>query len=179
MYKLERHRRERNLVAIARDAIDNRRIDGYVLAFSRQLVVLQYVYDFTLDGLMVLRTRDITNVRCSDAEVFHKSLLTAEGVEDRVPFDAKFEVRNWMSLLPQLAQEYGLMILECEARSKPTFLIGRLMLATKTEAQILDFSVIGRWDDEPTTVPFADLTCCQVANNYLNAYTRHFARISR
>ena len=38
---------------------------GFVLASSAELVVLQYVYDFNLDGLMVLRVADITDIRWS------------------------------------------------------------------------------------------------------------------
>jgi hypothetical protein len=176
MHELDHHRKERNLVSVERGALDERSIQGYVLACSSQLVVLQYVYDFNLDGLMVLRAGDITEVRCSETDIFQKGLLSKEGLEDKVPFDAAFSIQDWQSLLLQLAREHRLMILECEAGAEKTFLIGRLVLATATEAQVHHFTGTGRWEEEPTSLPIESLTCCQVANNYLNFYARHFAR---
>jgi hypothetical protein len=55
----------RDLVSIERSNIDQNSIQAFVLASSDELIVLQYVYDFTLNGLMVLRTKDVTKVRCS------------------------------------------------------------------------------------------------------------------
>jgi hypothetical protein len=176
MHDLDCHRKERNLVSVERSALDDRSLQGYVLACSSQLVVLQYVYDFNLDGLMVLRTGDITEVKCTDTDIFQKKLLSKEGLEDRVPFDATFAVQDWQSLLLQLAREHGLLILECEGGAEKSFFIGRLVLATATEAQVHHFTGTGRWEEEPTSIPVESITCCQVANNYLNFYARHFAR---
>ena len=59
MHQLAKHQKQRNLVSIRRGEIDGCSIQGFVLGLSENLVLLQYVYDFHLDGLMLLRTADI------------------------------------------------------------------------------------------------------------------------
>ena len=61
------------LVSIGRANIDTRSIQGFVLACSDELVLIQYVYDFNLDGLMVLRVSDISSIKCSATNGFQKN----------------------------------------------------------------------------------------------------------
>ena len=176
MHKLSLHQKKRDLVSVRRSKIDDNSIQGFVLAASDELVVLQYVYDFNLDGLMVLRASDITEVRCSATDKFQKGLLLQEGLEERVPFGATFDLRNWQSVISQFAKEYVLMILECEEGDEKGFVIGRVLKTTKTTVQLRHFSGAANWAENPETLKFRNITCCQVDTNYVNVYQRHFAR---
>lgn len=55
MDRLFEFARERKLVSINRDAIDSNSIQGFILGFSDELVVIQYIYDFRLDGPLIIR----------------------------------------------------------------------------------------------------------------------------
>lgn len=176
MHQLVQHQKKRNLVSVRRSEIDDNAIQGFILASSEQLVVLQYVYDFNLDGLMVLRVADITEVRCSVTDKFQKNLLAQEGLVERVPFTETFDLRNWRSVIPQFSKEYGLMILECEAALKKAFFIGRVLKTTTTEAEFQHFSGVAKWAESPVKLKFKDITSCQVGTNYVNVYQRNFAR---
>ena len=48
MKELEQFRKERRLVSIRRDAVDDNAIQCFILATSTELVLLQYVYDTPL-----------------------------------------------------------------------------------------------------------------------------------
>ena len=176
MHNFETHREERNLVSIYRSAIDDNAIQGFVLGDSRELVVLQYVYDFNLDGLMVLRTADITDVRCTATDKFQKQLLSQEGLSHNVPFALTLDLSGWRAVISQLAKEYALMILECEEGKKREFVIGRVVKTTAREVHIQHFSGTAAWAERPTTLKFSDITSCQVNTNYSNVYQRHFER---
>src|SRR6188768_3573003 len=117
MQKLSQHQKKRNLVSIRRDKIGSNSIQGFILASSEKLVALQYVYDFNLDGFLILRAKDITEVKCSPTDKFQKSLLEKEGLLSRVPFGTSFDLLNWHSTISQLSLAYPLMILECESRN--------------------------------------------------------------
>jgi len=176
MHQLAQHQKKHNLVSVHRDDIDDNAIQGFVLASSEELVVLQYVYDFNLDGLMVLRVADITEVRCSATDKFQKTLLEREGLLKKVPFGATFDLQTWGSVLSQFAKEYPLMILECEAGEEKDFLIGRVLKTTATGVQIQHFSGAANWAESPEKLNFKNITCCQVGTNYVNFYQRHFTR---
>jgi hypothetical protein len=52
------------------------------------------VYGFNLDGLMVLRVPDITEVRCTATDKFQKKLLMQEGLVQRVPSESTFDLSD-------------------------------------------------------------------------------------
>jgi hypothetical protein len=176
MHPFIQHQKARALVSVHRSRIDENAIHGFVLASSEELVVLQYVYDFNLDGLMVLRVSDITEVRCSATDKFQKGLLEKEGLIHRVPFGSGFDLRNWRSAIAQLSSRYALMILECEAKDEKDFFIGRVVSTTDTAVRFQHFSGPAKWTRKPAVLKLEDITSCQVDTNYINVYRRHFER---
>jgi hypothetical protein len=176
--QLAEHQKQRDLVSIRRDKIDENAIQGFILDSSEELLALQYVYDFNLDGLMFLRLEDITEVKSSITNKFQKELLEKEGLLERVPFGATFALNNWRTLIPQLSDENGFLILECEAKEKPDFFIGVILKATKTGVDGRYFSGAANWGESTEKFKFQDITSCQVGTNYINVYQRHFQRQS-
>src|ERR1700712_3348143 len=171
-----KHQEERNLVSVSRDAIEDNSIQGFVLAFSDTLVVLQYVYDFQLDGLLVLRVADITGVDSTMTDQFQRRLLAEEGLLDHIPFGKTFDLRDWRSAITQLSREHDFMILECETSEEPDFVIGRALETDDDTVCFAYFSGVGAWAAAPDEIEFTDLTSCQVATAYLNFYRPHFER---
>jgi hypothetical protein len=176
MHNLAKHQKQRNLVSISRSAIDANDKHGFILDSSERLVALQCVYDFNLDGLMFLRVEDMTEVKSSATSKFHKSLLKQEGLLEKVPFGATFDLDCWNSLISQLLAEYEFMILESEAAEEVDFFIGRVLKTTKATVRGHFFSGAGKWAKAPEKLKFKDVTSCQVGTNYLNVYQRHFER---
>lgn len=165
---------DRRLVSIFRDQIDGHSIEGYVLAVSDPLLVLQYVNDFRLDGIKVLRVADISDAESSDTTAFQQTLLIGEGLEREVPFDATFDARNWASILTQFSATYPIMIAECEDSDENSFVIGRVVAVHDDRVEMLGFAGNGSWDEAVVVLNYADLTACQVGSNYLNVYQRYF-----
>jgi len=166
----------RKLISLRRDHIDRNSIQGFILAYSNDLVLIQYVYDFRLDGLTVLRTTDITDIRCTATDEFQTQLLTDERLFDQVPFSTSFDVTSWRSIMTQLSRQHRPMILEDERPESEQFLIGTIEKITSRSVWLWYFSGAGNWDEKPTKIPFKDITSCQVATNYLNVYERYFDR---
>lgn len=173
---LAKHMRQRALVSIRRDAIDDHPLQAFVLDVSDQLVALQYVCDFRLDGLMFLRVEDITAVKCSATEKFQNGLLEHEAVSDCVPFGARFELESWSALLAQLIWTFPILILERECEPAEPLFIGSILKVGKSGVLGRYFSGAANWATRPERLKFQDITCCQVETNYIEFYRRHFAR---
>jgi hypothetical protein len=176
MPSLRFHQRQRHLVSIRRSEIDDYGVQGYILGVSKQLLAVQYVYDFNLDGLLLLSRSDITEVRRTKTDVFQQSLLLADGIERLVPFDVQFNLSNWRSVLQQLAPVCPVLIFESERAKEPLFEIGRLVEVTSSQVEVHGFSGTARWAKETTSIPFSELTCVQANTNYINTYQRYFTR---
>ena len=174
-----KHQKQRNLVSIRRDEIDERSIQGFILDSSEELIALQYVDDFQLDGMMFLRVEDITEVKNSKTSKFQKALLKSEGLLEKVPFGVTFALSDWKSLIAQLSMEYEFMIIEREALEEPDFFIGVILKVTKGGVQGRYFSGAANWAESPEKLKFRDITSCQVRTNYINVYQRHFQKIAQ
>jgi len=176
MHDLAIHQDQRSLISLTRERIDSHSIQGFVIGVSDELVLLQYVYDFHLDGLMVLAVSDITEVRCTATDRFQRTLLAAEGLVEQVPFGLSIKLKNWRSAIADLASRYPLLILECERQENPDFAIGRVLKVARDEVHLEYFSGSATWDETPLRLRYHEITSCQAGTNYTNVYQRHFER---
>ncbi len=175
---LLRHKDNRNLISIERKEIDANRIQGFILGASTNLVLVQYVYDFKLDGLMILRVSDISDLRRSKTDKFQLKLLKDENIYDRVNFNVNYDPTDWKTAILGLNKDFEYFILENELASDPVFLIGRITKITPRSVHLKYFSGAGNWDKEPSVIKYSDITACQVDTNYINVYRRYFRRHS-
>jgi hypothetical protein len=174
---LKKSRRLRIAVSIRREHIDAHAIDAFVLGVSDQLVALQYKYDFHLDGLMILRIADITEVSSNATDRFQQDLMQSEGKLDDIPFDAPLNLQSWEAIIEQLSAFGGLMIVESEKPDSEDFILGQFLGISQRTAFFKFITGIGRWLDEPASIRLKDITCCQVETNYANFYQKYLDRL--
>jgi hypothetical protein len=167
----------RELINIERDVFHGNGIQGFLLAKSKELVLINYVYDFNLDGLMILRKQDISELRVGKTDVFQTQLLKNEGVFDMVNFNVEYNINCWRMFFKNAVKKHKYFILEEEALEEPRFSIGKIIKLNKDDLVMSTFTGIGRWEDETITIKHSDLTSCQIGNNYLNVYERYFSQI--
>jgi hypothetical protein len=176
MHDLGYFHQQRDLVSIRRAAVDENSIQGFVLEMSDELVLLQYVYDLNLDGLMILRAADISEIQRSATDEFQEGLLQAEGLLSAVPFDYSVDLGSWPMAITALAKDYPLLILERELLDEPDLAIGRVLDVGAEEVHLKYFTGTAKWREEPDKLRFTDITSCQAGTNYLNVYQRYFER---
>jgi len=169
----------KSLISVHRHDVDDHGVQGFLVGASDSLLVLEYVYDFQIDGLMVLRRSDITDVRRTATDEFQERLLKREGIRPGHQFSASFELNSWQTIIEQLSQHYPLMILERELGPSPEFALGRSLRATDAQVEFRSFNGIGKWADKTARLKYAQLTCLQVGTRYIGFYQRHFERSPR
>ena len=148
MNDIERFCCERSLVSVHRDGVDPNNIQGFILGCSEKLVLLQYVYDFRLDGLMVLRTEDISEMKRTKTDEFQQSLLVAEGALSHIPFDYSIDLTSWRRAISGLRSDFSLLIMECELTKEPAFALGEILEVGDEEVVMRTFSGTANWDED-------------------------------
>ena len=166
----------RQLLSIERRKLDANPLRGVILGHSAKLLILQQVYDFHLEGLVVLRKKDISNVSQSATDDFQKQMLVDEGLFAQIDFDTRFELSDWKSIIEQLGNLHGLLIIENEDPADPQFLIGQVSKCSKSGVAMRFFDGCGIWDDEPVKLPYREITLCTANSNYVNKYRNYFSR---
>lgn len=177
MQALSIYSKNQSLVSLQRAGVDSNSILGFVVGVSEHLVALEYVYDFQIDGLLILRRSDITDVRRSETDEFQQWLLEQEGIRPgaQTP-EPSLQLHGWQSVITQLSALFPLMILEQELGPEPTFSIGRAEKATAAQVEFLSFSGTARWHAKVQRLKYSHLTSLQVNTRYANFYQRHFDR---
>eukprot|EP01034_Spumella_vulgaris_P040555 gene40554-50162_t len=104
----------------------------------------KYVYDFQIDGLMILRRSDITEVRRTATDDFHERLLKREGIRAGRQGPAALELGSWQTIIQQLSLSCPLMILERELGPSPEFVIGRPQRVTAAQVEFHSFTPINQ-----------------------------------
>ncbi|MEK8034971.1 hypothetical protein AACH06_29500 [Ideonella sp. DXS29W] len=176
MQTLPAYLKTKSLVSVRRRDVDDFGIQGFLVGLSDNLVALEYLCDFQLDGLTVLRRSDITEVRRTETDEFQERLLKREGIQAGTQAPMPLQLEGWKSLIQQLSDHYPLMILERELGPSPEFAIGRPIRATATQVEFHTFTGTGRWSTKTERLKYAQITCLQVNTRYLGFYQRHFDR---
>lgn len=174
--KLRYLKESRALITIKRKKIDGNKIQGFLLDFSDELILIQYVYDFNFDGLMALRVSDITSIESTKTDVFQTKLLEGEGILSKTKFEVGYNVKNWVTLINGLSSDFRFLILEDENPEYPLFFLGEISKANEDCVSMRCFSGAGNWDDELSEISFEDISSLQVGNNYAQVYERYFSK---
>jgi hypothetical protein len=174
---LDKFRKRREFVSIRRAAVDEHPIQAFIVDFSKELVLLQKVYDFCLDGFLLLRRADLTSVKAGSTEQFQRKLLDADGVTDQVDFDFRAPISSYGSFLASLEPD-EIVMLQNEHPDEPEFLIGPVVCVDDCSTSIRFFTGAGEWEETPREIELARITSCEVRSNYIQFYSRHFKRLA-
>lgn len=130
---------ERSLVCIRRDEIDSRSWKAFPLAFSDQLLLVQYIYDFRVDGQLIFRRNDVTSITCRATDQFQRRLLKDNGLIQQIDFDFKATLSSFSALLESQSPS-SIVILEKEGLDDPMFWIGRHIDSNEETRRLHEFS---------------------------------------
>jgi hypothetical protein len=175
---LSNHVKHRDFVSIRRANIDGFGIQGFLLDFSDTLVLLQYVYDFHLDGYLVLRLGDISELKSSATDRFQKSLLRSEGIFDQVDFSFRAPIQSIDAFLASRPSK-EVVIIEDEIHKPQKFLIGTVARVDKDVAWVNHFTGTARLAKPIQRIRTNRITSCQIRTNYALFYERHFERATK
>jgi hypothetical protein len=152
-------------VKIRRAAYDEE-MTGILVARSDELVLLRATVDFRVDGLEILRVRDITKVTSGEIEHYRTRLLAAEGRIPDGPPPAQPALGSVRAALESLRDR--LLIIEREATGD--FFLGRLVQLKRRAALGYFARFRLRWMDEPEEIPYDEITRIEVGSDYLGVF---------
>lgn len=174
-FQLDEYIRKRALIAISRENLNSIKLQGFPLAYSPNHLLLRYVFDFYMDGLLLVRRRDLTDCFCRETDNFQRTLLETENKLKGDLFHVNHAVDSFDTFLKGLNKKQ-IVIIENESPESPQFFIGRLVRIDSQLVTLREFSGAGNWERDSTEIPIDDVTCCQIETNYIKFYSRHFDR---
>ncbi|MBO6620289.1 MAG: hypothetical protein JJ892_13235 [Balneola sp.] len=171
-------KKSRSILSIRRDNIDSHRIQGFLLDYSDEIILLQYISDFRMDGLMILKRSDITEIESDKTDSFQTQILKDDGIFDKIQFNTVYKVDNLHCFFLSLKKinEKELVILENETSDPPIFCLGRVEMIGRKSISIKSFSGRAKWKEESEIFDFNDINSVQIQSSYIKGYQRYFDR---
>ena len=171
--KLETYRRRKSLVTIRRDDIDENALDGFILGFSAKFILLAKVYDFIMDGWLVLNRKFVTGVKSTQSDRYCKSILKHENALASIHPDLSIDLSDYPSLFSSLKRAHAFIIVENERPGANEFLIGPIARINKSSVSIRYFDACGKWIEGSHRISFDAITCVQFGCNYIKIHRKY------
>lgn len=165
-----------NQIQIKRKRIDNNSLECIPLMLGEKLLLVQYLYDYDIDGYMIIRLKDITNIRNGESEKFYEYILKQEQIINQVKKPDLTNVDNWEGLLSELKMFEKNIIIECEDISGNDFYIGKIIEINKNRVSFLHFNPVGEWEKVPKEIIFKDLTAIRFETRYINIISKYLKK---
>lgn len=175
---------KQNIEALHEIKIIRRKIDAddlfvIPLAIGQNLVLLQNLFDFDLDGYEIIRIKDITSAIITKGQQFSQFILKEEGILDQVRKPSILSVDNWKDVITELSNLDKNIIVECETKETSEFYIGKITGSDKKSLFLLYFNGAGEWDDEPTEILLKDITSIKFDSRYINIYSKYLKPLEK
>lgn len=158
---------EGRLVRIHRKAIERHHLDGYVIASTPRLLLLQPVRErLDLDGYDVVRAVDISRVSPSPKAAFYEEALALKRIKPRKPRGIVLD--DMKTLLASLQDRYPLVVIHRERRVPDECEVGRIRALTNTTYRLDWMTPTAEWEDDERVFKLADVTRVQFDGTYEN-----------
>ena len=145
-------------IKIRRSRLGAEDLNVIPLAIGYNLVLLQDLHDFELDGYVIIRIKDITSINITKSQIFSRFILKEEGILNLIKKPSINSLDNWGEVLTELSSLGNNIIVECESVDISKFFVGKIKSITKKSLFLLHFNGAGEWDEEPTEILFKDIT---------------------
>lgn len=149
---------------------------GYIVAYSKDFIILQETDDFRAFSYLVLPISHIVDIRNNSSDIYYDKIMKWEKETDNISLSHKIDLSNWQTIFKSIKNSGLNVIVECENPSIDTFTIGPIVRATKKSVYILYFSPTGFFDEKPTPIDYISITKAVFDDRYINIlskYTRY------
>lgn len=165
----------RQHIQIRRSFSANESFSGYLLALSDSLGLMHIFHDFSPDGYIVFRTRDVLDVRSNESDDFFHRIIKAEGLQSGLDLRLHVDLKSMRTAITSIHAQFGRLIVECE-RKKPEddeFYIGQLSAVSTTKIYMNEFDAAGVWCEEPAEISIRNITLVQFESPYLQMFWKY------
>lgn len=149
-------------------------LNGFLLGLEEDWGILWQFAGFEPNGFVIFRLDGLKNYRCDHREDFWTDVVQKEGVVEELP-DIQIDLSSIETILGDVQRTRKMVIIESEDRYDDIqdFYIGQIIRIQKTGLKFANFDVLGKWDENPTTIGFDEITKIQLGTHYADTFARH------
>jgi len=175
---LQKHIDNKDFVKIYRTFYDREiSISGFILHMTKDFLLLQETYDFMFDGYSIIRKDQFDSLRCNKFDKTQKRIFQAEGLIDKYyGHDGQIALTNWQDIFRDLESLDYHVIIECENKKNPIFLIGPIEKVTKNKIELRNYDPTGKLDEKPSSIKYEDITIVRFGETYSTTFRKYLRK---
>lgn len=172
------------IVRITRKSGSDPRLTGYIVSWTLPvsdgvpqagLVLVHAFHDFLPDGYALLPSSTIADVLRTPNGALWDLMLKSEDLLSGLETEPPINTSSLAAALVSIASNYRFLIIQCEAPddNEMDFYLGEVIRVEAGAVEFRTLNSMARWDDEPHTIPLADITLIAFDTEYLRRFTRY------
>lgn len=172
---LQKHIDNKDFVTIYRTFNDRKKdLSGYILSMTTGFLLLQETYDFIFDGYSIIRKDQFDSLRCNKFDKTQKRIFQAEGLIDKdYGIDKPISLSNWQDIFKDLDKLNYHIIIECDNKRTPKFLIGPIEQVLKNKVNIRNYDPTGKLDEKLSSIKYKDITVVRFGDTYSTIFRKY------
>lgn len=175
--KLEIQIKEHNVIRIDRNKIDVCTIDCVPLLMGKDMILVQYLYDYMIDGYRIIRMSDITSIHHNDVDRFSKEILMKEKILDKIKSSPINNIDNFNNIFQQLRKIGKNIVIEIETMDSTDLYIGQIKEVYDDSVLFWNFDGLGKWDEAPARIYFHDITVIIFDDRYSTIISKYIPKL--
>lgn len=161
-------------ISIERNEIDDNAITAIPISESEKLLLIEYIYDFNMDGFKVILIDTITSVVRSEVEIFHDKIFKEEGIKSEFDNISDLPIHNWYVLFGAVMHTEKVIDISL-GKTEDAFYVGRIIHVNDTFIEFQEISPTGEWDKDTVLIYYDDI----IMASFQNRYSQILAKYSR
>ena len=172
---LQSHIDKRDFVKIYRKFKEREEnISGFLLAISKDFLLLQVDNEFSLNGYAIMRKDQFDSLRCNKYDKTQKKIYIAEGLLDNgYGIDKSISLKSWQDIFKTLKLFDYHVIIECEDKEEPWFDIGPIKRVNKESVSIQYYDPTGQLESKLSSRKYSDITLVKFDDNYSKTFRKY------
>jgi hypothetical protein len=172
---LQKHIDKKDFVKINRTFMGREEnISGFILSLSKSFLLLQVDNEFMLDGYAIIPKDQFDSLLCNKYENKLKKIYKEEGLlNTQYGIQQSPALKNWQGLFVSLKELDYHIIVECEDKEDPDFVIGPIKRVNKDYVSIQYYDPTGKLENKLTKVKFKDITTVKFGDRYSTTFRKY------
>lgn len=150
---------------------------GIPLSVTDEIILLQEVREFHLDGYLVLPLSNVRGVRMKESEAVTQRILEAEGALKNLGLADPVCLSSFAEFFGSLQASNILVSIETTERvgkwMEDFFVLGRVTHVRENAVIMQPFDALGCWGDSAQKIPFRRILSVAFNNEYLNVFAKY------
>jgi hypothetical protein len=142
-------------------------ISGFILSMSKDFLLIQLDLEFNFNGYAIIRKDGFDSLWRGKFQNARRRIFKAEGLlGGDYGINVNIALKSWQNIFECLKRSKYIVIVECEDKDEPDFIIGPIKRIAGDRVNIQYFDPGGQLESKPTIVKYSEITTVSFGDRY-------------